>query len=114
VKNNIKLASQALLGVACILGLVGESLNAAQDANPTMQMGVVQRFGENPQDKLTLKAAKGDKLNLTFKSSDGKLQTLKVEEITVEILTQPLTIPRLEEKVILSNHRSFENAAASA
>jgi SpoIID/LytB domain protein len=34
--------------------------------------------------------------------------------VVVEIAPQALTLPKLEEKVVLSNHRSFENAAASA
>jgi len=109
-----RLAGQILVSCFCAIALVGENLNAAQDNNPIMQMGIIQRFGENPQDKLTLKAAKGDKLSLTFKASDGKQQIVKAEEVTIEIFQQPLTIPRLQEIVVLSNHRSFENAAASA
>jgi len=109
-----RFAGQLLISCFCLTALAGENLNAAQDSNPIMQMGIIQRFGENPQDKLVLKAAKGDKLNLTFKAGDGKLQTVKADELTIEILQQPLSQPRLEEKVVLSNHRSFENAAASA
>ncbi len=105
---------QFLVSCLCVVAFVGENIHAAQDANPIMRMGIIQRFGENPQDKLVLKATKDDKLNLTFKSGDGKNQTIKVSEITIEILPQPLTLPRQEVKVVLSNHRSFENATASA
>jgi SpoIID/LytB domain protein len=108
-----RFAGQVLASCLCLVALVGENLNAAQDTNPIMQMGIVQRFGENPQDKLAIKAAEGDKLNLTFKAG-GKQQTIKADEVTIEIFQQPLSIPKLEEKVVLSNHRSFENAAASA
>jgi SpoIID/LytB domain protein len=113
-KTGGRFAGKVLVTCFCAIALVGENLHAAQDSNPIMQMGIIQRFGENPQDKLTLKAAKGDKLKLTFKANDGKLLTVKADEVAIEIFQQPLSRPRLEEKVILSNHRSFENAAASA
>jgi SpoIID/LytB domain protein len=114
MKTKIKFASQSLAAIACVLGLGGEHLNAAQDGNPIMQMGIIQRFGENPQDRLTIKATNGGKLNLSFKSGDGKRQTVIVDQVDIAIFLQNLNKPRLDEKVVLSNHRSYENAAASA
>jgi len=107
-----RFVSQVLIICVWAIAWSGESVKAA--TNPIMQMGIIQRFGENPQDRLTIQASKGDKLNLTFKNSDGKKQTIKADEIAITIFQQPLTQPRLEEIVVLSNHRSFENAAASA
>ncbi|AFY73658.1 SpoIID/LytB domain protein [Synechococcus sp. PCC 7502] len=109
-----KWIGKVLVGCVWVIVLGGESLQAAPDTNPIMQMGIIQRFGENPQDQITLKAVQGDKLSLTFKSNDGKFQTIQTNEVSISIFQQPLSKPRLEEKVILSNHRSFENAAASA
>lgn len=82
--------------------------------DPIMQMGIMQRFGENPQDRIVLEALPGDQLQLRFRGSDGKWQTQQTNQVTLEVIPQLLAVPRLEEKVVLSNHRSFENAAASA
>lgn len=110
-----QLASRLTIGVFCLLGLVGESLNATQDANPLLKIGIVQRFGANPQDKLTIKAVDGDKLNLSFLKGDGKgRQTISTDKVVIEIAKQPQEQPSAEEKIILSHHRSFENAAASS
>jgi len=120
MKKNVRLlaskfTSRLAVGVFCLIGLAGESLNATQDANPIMHIGIVQRFGANPQDKLTIKAVDGDKLNLSFLKSDGKgRQVISIDKITIEIAKQLQEQPVVEEKVVLSNHRSFENAAASA
>jgi SpoIID/LytB domain protein len=102
----------AILSIICLSG--GDSLRAAQDDdNPIVRVGIVQRFGENPQDKITLKAAAGDTLTLTFKSG-GTTQTVTTTQIVLEITPQPIDPPVVEERIVLSHHRSFENAAASA
>ena len=93
----------------------GEFVQAQTETNPILKIGIVQRFGEKPQDRLTLKAPSGDKLTLSFPSADGKTtQTVTSDRVVIEIALQPLAQPILEEKIVLSNHRSFENAAASA
>lgn len=102
--------SQAAITV-CLVGLTGESGLAA--LNPTLKVGTVQRFGARPTDRLTLKATPGDRLKLVFKTHD-QLQTLNVDSIELEVKSQSLAQPRLEERVVLSTHRSFETAEASA
>lgn len=102
--------SQAAIAV-CLVGLAGESGLAA--SNPTIKVGTVQRFGAQPTDRLTLKATPGDRLKLMFKTQN-QLQTLNVESIELEVKPQSLAQPRLEERVVLSTHRSFETAEASA
>ncbi len=93
----------------------GEFVQAQTETNPILKIGIVQRFGEKPQDRLTLKAPSGEKLTLSFPSADGKTtQTVTSDRVVIEIALQPLAQPILEEKIVLSNHRSFENAAASA
>jgi SpoIID/LytB domain protein len=101
-----------VLGVSSVSS---ELVQAQVDINPVLKIGIVQRFGERPQDRLTLKAPSGGKLTLSFPSADGKTtQTVKSDRVVVEITSQPLSPSTLEEKIVLSNHRSFENAAASA
>ncbi len=107
---------QTVIVTICSFTLTaGEFVQAQSDSNPILKIGIVQRFGERPQDKLTLKATSGGKLTLSFPSADGKsTQTLTSDHVVIEIASQQLSQPILEEKIVLSNHRSFENAAASA
>ena len=107
---------QTVIVTLCSFTLTAaEVVQAQTESNPILKIGIVQRFGERPQDRLTLNAPSGQKLTLTFPSADGKsIQTLTSDRVVVEIAPQALTLPKLEEKVVLSNHRSFENAAASA
>lgn len=86
----------------------------AQTSNPDLQIGIVQRFGEKPQDRLVIRSATGEPLELQFTADGKNTQTVSVPEVTVGIELQPLTAPLLEEKVVISHHRSFENASASA
>ncbi|WP_019502971.1 SpoIID/LytB domain-containing protein [Pseudanabaena sp. PCC 6802] len=113
MKSYFNLAIHAAIGIICIIGFAGKS--TANESNPILHIGIVQRFGSNSKDRLKLKVPNGDKLTLTFPSEDGKMrQTLTTDNVVIEISQQPLTQPILDEKIILSHHRSFENAAASA
>ena len=94
---------------------MGEPVSAQSAINPNLKIGIVQRFGASPQDKLTLKAPAGSKLTVSFPSADGQsVQTISSDRLVVEVTKQTFPNSVLEEKLVLSNHRSFENAAASA
>ncbi len=114
--NTYCIIRQTVIVTICSFTLTaGEFVQAQMESNPVLKIGIVQRFGEKPQDRLTLKAPSGEKLTLSFPSADGKTtQTVTSDRVVIEIASQPLTQPILEEKIVLSNHRSFENAAASA
>ncbi|PZV17479.1 MAG: amidase [Pseudanabaena sp.] len=116
MQKTFGIVRQTFIVTICSITLAAVELVQAQEAsNPSLKIGIVQRFGERPQDRLTLKAPSGGKLTLSFPSADGKTtQTLTSDRVVVEIASQPLLLPILEEKIVLSNHRSFENAAASA
>ncbi len=107
---------QACLASLCMVCFSGTSPSFAQpdSANPILKIGIVQRFGTKPDDTMTLRAADGGSLTLRFTGSDGNKISVKTNEITVTINELPLATPIIEEKIILSHHRSFENAAASA
>ncbi|MBD2189441.1 SpoIID/LytB domain-containing protein [Pseudanabaena mucicola] len=107
---------QTLIVTVCSFTLTTvEFVQAQTDSNPILKIGIVQRFGERPQDRLTLKAPSGGRLTLSFPSADGTTtQTVTSDRVVIEISPQTLPQPILEEKIVLSNHRSFENAAASA
>jgi SpoIID/LytB domain protein len=82
----------------------------AQNTDVELQIGIVQRFGDKAKDTMTISALSGDKLTVKFAGGDGKIQTATVDSLKLETEMQPLNQPRVEEKVIFSEHRSFETA----
>ncbi len=82
-------------------------------ANPTIKIGVVQRFGTRPTDTLVIAAPPGDRLTFRYEAQ-GQPRTLTATTLKAEIKLQPLPQPIVEEKVVLSSHRSFESAEDSA
>lgn len=79
------------------------------ETNPILKVGIVQRFGKQAGERLHLEAPPGDQLQLKFA---GK--TMPAQQVTFTVVPELLPQPRLEERVVLSYHRSFENAQASA
>lgn len=77
-----------------------------------LQVGVVQRFGNKATDALTLQATTGDRLTFRF-ATDGKEQIVTGTSAKLDVVQQALP-PTLQERVVLSTHRSFESAEASA
>lgn len=102
----------ALLGLSLTVGL-GLPGVARAAANPAIEVGVVQRFGENPQSRLVLEALPGDRLSLSF-TTKGQPQTLITPRVVVGTAPVPLPQADLQERVVLSQHRSFESAEHSA
>jgi SpoIID/LytB domain protein len=84
-----------------------------QDPGQELKIGVVQRFGEMPKDTLTISALPGDQLTVRFQT-DGQPQTVKLPSLKLETSMQPLAQPRVDERVIFSEHRSFETAEEKA
>lgn len=102
------------LTVLCLLGLAADALkaNAFQDVEITV--GIVQRFGDKPDDELNLAATPGDSLTLRYLGGDLQPQTVSLDKVKLEIAMQPLAEPVLEERVVLSIHPNFETAEDGA
>ena len=110
------LGLMVLLGAGLWTG-TSASVSWAQNQPPQdleLQVGIVQRFGDEPTDELTLEAPEGDRLTLTFLGGDGTPQTLQTDKLKIQIASLPKTEPTLEERIVLSNHRSFESAEETA
>ncbi|MBE9060515.1 SpoIID/LytB domain-containing protein [cf. Phormidesmis sp. LEGE 11477] len=88
-------------------------INQTATQNPEIKVGIVQRFGENETDKLTLAPLAGDRLTVSFETG-GEPQAITTERLVIETAMQPLPAPVIQEWVVLSTHRSFESAEASA
>jgi len=81
--------------------------------NPEIKVGIVQRFGANKNDKITLGSLAGDELTVSFQTG-SQAQTITTDRLQLDIDMQPLATPQLQEWVVLSTHRSFESAEDSA
>lgn len=71
--------------VSLTLGLsLGGGLQSVGQAtpNPIIEVGVVQRLGENPQVSLVLEALPGDRLSISF-TTNGQAQTLTTTKLVV-------------------------------
>lgn len=82
--------------------------------NPTLDVGVVQRFGTESTDEIVLKPQAGDSLTLKFKVQEQPQTITTTSDVKVQVEMQPLPEPKVTERVVLSTHRSFESAEDSA
>lgn len=103
------------LFTVCLVGFkAAPSLAQEVPLNPTLDVGVVQRFGSDAKDVMTLKPDAGDRLTLQFKNGEQEQTLSTTGEVKVDVVMQPLPEPKLTERVVLSTHRSFESAEDSA
>ncbi len=82
--------------------------------NPIIDVGVVQRFGSDSRDVITLKPLQGDSLTLKFGTPGAEQKIVTANEVRLDVIMQPLAQPKVMERVVLSTHRSFESAEDSA
>lgn len=108
-------AGIAGVGLAVIDGAIAPRLVQAQSVsrNPEIKVGIVQRFGENDTDKITLAPLAGDQITVNFKTG-SQAQTITTTRLQLDVTMQPLEAAVLDERVVLSTHRSFESAEDSA
>lgn len=109
--NLLKQTVGLSITLLAICGVVSGA--AAQGLNPQIKVGIVQRFGEKLNDTLTVAATPGDQLTVTF-PDQGQWKTLTTNQVVFEIKPQPLETPEVEERLVLSTHRSFESAETRA
>lgn len=108
-----KLIPTTVLITTLLLGLNITPGRATDEQNRWLKIGIIQRFGAQPTDKITLKALPGDRLTLRFKTPEGE-ETLTTEKVEIKITMKPLETPVLKERLVLSSHRSYENAEEDA
>ncbi len=85
-----------------------------QPLEPTLDVGVVQRFGSEPQDEILLRPMEGDQLTVKFKLQDQPQTLTTAGDVKLKLEMQPQPDPKVTERVVLSTHRSFESAEDSA
>ncbi|MDB9340993.1 SpoIID/LytB domain-containing protein [Nodularia spumigena CS-336/02] len=106
--------SSTVLTTFCLLGLTGASSVDGKNQDVELRIGIVQRFGENPQVKLQLEPTSGDRLQLKF-TADNQQKTLVTQNpVKLETVMEPLPKLEVEEVVVLGTYRTFETAEDSA
>lgn len=101
-----------VLTLPLLWGTLGITPSKAKDVE--IQVGIVQRFGDETQDTINLKSLKGDTLTLRFTDNKGRPQILQTSQVKLEITQQTYSSPILDERVVLSDHATFETAEDSA
>ncbi len=113
-KKRVDHSLRTILTVLCLLGLTALLEPPAKAKDVELKVGVVQRFGDEPTDQLTLQPTSGDRLTLRFLSGDMKPQTVQIDSLKLETVMQPLPAPTVEEHLVLGSYSTFETAEDSA
>ncbi|MEM9092967.1 MAG: SpoIID/LytB domain-containing protein [Cyanobacteria bacterium P01_F01_bin.53] len=103
-----------VVGLAALGSLTWQSWTQAQTPqNPTLEIGIVQRFGQDDAETLVLEPLSGDQFTVWLETN-GEVETLTTNQIVLDTALVDLADPYLQEWVVLSTHRSFESAEDSA
>ena len=106
--------SYRLVTTLCLLGLTAASEPMGKNQDVVLQIGIVQRFGAKPTDKLELAPTKGDRLTLKFAVGIQKQTLVTDKPIQLATVMQPLTSPVVKEVLVLGDFRTFETAEDQA
>ncbi len=79
-----------------------------------LKVGVIQRFGTEPQAQLKIIGSANTPITLKFVDELGNPQNLQAQSLTLEMVQETLANPVLEERLVLSDHATFETAEDSA
>lgn len=89
-----------------------QTVQAQTETN--LNVGIVQRFGENNNDQITISSTQGDQLTIHFTGGDGQPQTVETNQVKIDISNRSLEQNVIEERLILSDEGTFETAEDSA
>ena len=116
VCHNLLANQWSILFSSMLLLGVNIPYSAAQGVE--LRVGVVQRFGEEGDDKLIISSTEGDSLNLRFRErgEDGNnpVRNLATNQVTLTIAPKALEERKIQEIVILGDHATFETAEDDA
>lgn len=112
--NSLSLVSSQLwLTLPLILGM--SFLSNLPVLAVDLKVGIVQRFGDELEDEITLKSTPGDSLTVKFTDiATLEEKNLTANELKLSIEPQPLPNKLIEERLILGDYGTFETAEDSA
>ncbi|MGB2923828.1 MAG: SpoIID/LytB domain-containing protein [Limnothrix sp.] len=102
------------MGLGCCLGISAVFSPQTQAREVEIKVGIVQRFGDETDETLTISSVPGDRLTVEFMGGDGNKKVINTDKITLEVASLPLSQPQLLEYVVLSDQGTFETAEDSA
>ncbi|MDJ0678730.1 MAG: SpoIID/LytB domain-containing protein [Xenococcaceae cyanobacterium MO_167.B52] len=127
-----------ILLISCFVGIdtvgITQKTSAIAATEIDLQVGIVQRFGDEPIDEkdeivsqIDITSTAGDWLTVDWETdrerqqnalsntSDSEVnQVVKTQKIKLRIKQQTLTEPIVSEKIVLGSHATFETAEADA
>lgn len=115
IKQLFRQTFRAIIFTASVLVVelpFNQPIHAQSDLN--LHVGIVQRFGENNDDQITISSTENDQLTINFTGGDGQPQTIQTNQVKIDISSRSLGKNVIEERVILSDEGTFETAEDSA
>ncbi|AUT04248.1 amidase [Nostoc sp. CENA543] len=112
--NNFWRFSLTVLMTFSLLGLTGASGTQDKVKDLDLRVGIVQRFGAEPTDKLQLEPTKDDRLQLKFLDGNQNRTVMTTKPVQLEVVMQQLPSPAIAEVVVLGTYRTYETAEDSA
>jgi SpoIID/LytB domain protein len=103
-------SSYTLVTTFCLLGLTAASGPVSNSQDLELQVGIVQRFGATPTAKLQIVPTKGDRLQLKFTNGNQQQTLTSQNPIQLQVVSEKLPQPAVQEVVVLGNFRTFETA----
>jgi SpoIID/LytB domain protein len=115
-KNKLPFSSLSKFGLATPLALLITFFpQNIQAKDLELKVGIIQRFGDELEDEITVMSTKGDSLTITFSDlQDSQTKTVKAEQVTLNISSKSLENPQIQERLILGDHATFETAEDDA
>ncbi len=111
------------LSVFWISSLWGIKFTTAAEARAQkidLEIGIIQRLGAKPMidgdpsiKQVKINSTPGDSLKVSF-PGQASTSAIETKEVVLKVDSTPLTKPKLEEKLILSDRSTFETAEDSA
>ena len=99
------------IGIGLLIVLQGGIPVLGQTKDIELQIGIVQRFGEDLKDHMIIKSTSQEPLTLKIPNQPNPIE---VPQIEVTIVEKPLKERILEERVVLSEQGTYETAEDSA
>ena len=106
--------TKTVLTLGCWLSMTTLMTQPGVCKEVELEVGIVQRFGENPEQTLTIAAVKDDTLTLELGTTQQQQLSLEAQQVTLEIAPSPLPDLKMSERLVLGNHATFETAEDDA
>ena len=110
-----KQSSHLLLGLPILTTTLLLALPPQIALAREIQVGIIQRFGDENEDEITVASNQGDSLILNFRDVNTEsTHALAVQKVVLKIASKALAEQQIEERLILGDYGTFETAEDNA